>query len=107
MSIKYKSESESRFVRGLNSIVVFFARYLPFRVRMLIHSKGWGTLADDSPRANSVDLTVTLPDGSEADVVMTPDGTVHGLPGSPPEGLKTQEDIHKWYEKMKAFRGWE
>lgn len=102
-----KCNSESRFIRAVNAVVVQIVRWLPWSITRAIQKRGWGLIRDDHPSAAYIALTMTLPDGQQVDVVMSPDGTVYGLPGSPAEGLKTKEETEAWYERMAALRSWD
>lgn len=79
---------------------------LPVSLQYWLIRKGYKPfLSDDDPRARPMAVEVTAPDGVKYEVVVEPNGRMHGLPGSPPDGLMPA-DFDAWYEKMKTFRGW-
>lgn len=83
-------------------------RMLPLKAQIYFYNKGIGVIEDDDPSAQPAAYEVDLPDGTTHQIVIDPDGRIHGLPGSPPDGIPPgREAFEKWLEKMEAFRGWE
>ena len=82
---------------------------LPLKAQMYLYKRGIvRTLDDDDPNATPAAYEVDLPDGTKCEIVIDPDGRIHGLPGSPPDGIPPgREAFEKWADKMEAFRGWE
>jgi len=76
--------------------------FISSMVEKLRYRMGFGIIPDDHPNARPISREVKYSDGSIHIITIDPDGRIHGLPGSSPEGLPVESyEAHK--EKMKAF----
>lgn len=79
---------------------------MPWKMQKFFYNRGWGMIPDDHPSAGPISYEIESPKGTTHIITIDPDGRVHGLPGSPPQGLKGNAEHDKWKNKMEAFGGW-
>ena len=85
----------------------WFINSMLWKVEKLWHKMGFGMIPDGHPDARPISREIRLPNGSVHIMTVDPDGRIHGLPGSPPEGLAPgAESLDAYEEKMKALGKW-